>query len=87
MWIINERGEQVFAQGQSAWAAAAQQANLCPAFKADDEDEWVADQAISSNISMSSKKLGYKSLEVHNNASGISIEEGCPHLDIPLGKA
>ncbi|MGI6422381.1 MAG: hypothetical protein ACOX0N_09330 [Syntrophomonadaceae bacterium] len=47
MWIINERGEQVFAQGQSAWAAAAQQANLCPAFKADDEDEWVADQAIS----------------------------------------
>lgn len=47
MWIINERGEQVFAEGRSAWSAAAKQANLCPAFQADDEDEWVADQLVS----------------------------------------
>lgn len=47
MWIVNERGERVFAGGRAAWAAAAQEAHFCPAFQADDEDEWVADQTVS----------------------------------------
>lgn len=47
MWIINDNGKREFSGGKEDWEAAAHIAQECPGFKPDDEDEMVADEAIS----------------------------------------
>jgi hypothetical protein len=47
MWKVNEKGEREFKQGQQDWSAAAQAAQMCTCFQADDEDEWTADEPVS----------------------------------------
>jgi hypothetical protein len=47
MWNINEKDEREFTGGKEDWTAVASIAENCPGFKPDDEDEMVADEAIS----------------------------------------
>ena len=47
MWTMNDKGEREFSRGKEDWAAAASIAEACSSFKPDDEDEMVADEAIS----------------------------------------
>lgn len=43
MWKINQKGEKEFMNGKEDWESALKEAQKCPAFKLDDEDELVAD--------------------------------------------
>jgi len=47
MWLINKQGEREFAGGKEDWIQAALVAQKCGYFRADDEDEMVADEPIS----------------------------------------
>lgn len=47
MWVINDKGEREFSGGKEDWETAARIAEACPGFKPDDEDEMVADEAVS----------------------------------------
>lgn len=47
MWIRNEKGQCEFIAGRQAWQEAAQMAQNCGHFREDDEDELVADEAVS----------------------------------------
>ena len=47
MWKRNEQGQREFAGGRQDWKAAAQTAQNCTRFREDDEDELVADEAVS----------------------------------------
>jgi len=47
MWRINEKGENEYSGGNEDWAAVARIAEECSHFRADDEDEMVADEAVS----------------------------------------
>lgn len=47
MWHINTKGEKEFAGGNNDPEGAAREAEKCLSFKADDEDERVADEPVS----------------------------------------
>lgn len=47
MWKTNEKGQAEFSGGKQDFAAAARVAGECSCFKEDDEDELVADEAVS----------------------------------------
>lgn len=47
MWRINNKGEHEYSGGKEDWATVAQIAETCLKFKADDEDEMVADEPVS----------------------------------------
>ncbi len=47
MWLDLENGTRQFVPGRQNDEAAAQAAQQCGKFHADDEDEWVADEEIS----------------------------------------
>lgn len=47
MWNVNEQGQREYSGGRQDWEAVAKIAGDCPRFKEDDEDELVADEAIS----------------------------------------
>jgi hypothetical protein len=44
MWRTNQAGEKEFKFGLEAWTQAAQAAQACAYFLADDEDEMIADE-------------------------------------------
>lgn len=47
MWNINKKGEKEFIGGKEDYRNAAKEAENCPYFKMDDEDELVADEIYS----------------------------------------
>ncbi|HEX3012217.1 MAG TPA: hypothetical protein VHQ70_09340 [Syntrophomonadaceae bacterium] len=47
MWRINNEEKREFCGGREDWQTAARIAENCPGFKADDEDEMVADEDVS----------------------------------------
>lgn len=47
MWNTDEKGARDFAGGKEDWKIAARIAEECAGFKPDDEDEMVADEAVS----------------------------------------
>lgn len=47
MWKTNEKGQPEFTRGRNDFTAAARAAGECSWFREDDEDEQVADDAIS----------------------------------------
>lgn len=47
MWQFNKNGDWEFTGGRDSWREAARQAELCPGFAADDEDEQTADDSVS----------------------------------------
>jgi len=47
MWKISDKGEREFTGGKEDWTVVAHIAENCPSFKPDDEDEMVADEAVS----------------------------------------
>lgn len=47
MWLITDKGEREFSGSKMDWDVVAQIAENCPGFEPDDEDEIVADEAVS----------------------------------------
>jgi len=47
MWKISEQGKREFSGGREDWSVVAEIAAKCADFKADDEDEMVADEPVS----------------------------------------
>ncbi len=47
MWSISDKEEREYEGGKEDWVAVAHIALNCPGFKPDDEDEMVADEAVS----------------------------------------
>ena len=44
MWLENGEGKKIFRLGNYAWDEAALEAEKCPRFNPDEEDEWVSDE-------------------------------------------
>jgi len=44
MWRTDKKQGKVFAGGQQSWQAAEREAMRCASFRADEEDEWAADE-------------------------------------------